>query len=882
METIGGKGIDKIYDVATMPDGFLLVGSTTSFGVDKDDVYIVKVDNTGKMVWNRTWGDWESDRGYAITRTKDNNYVITGASSVYYGIGDDVLFLKINEDGKTLSNRSYGGNAWDWGNDVIELSDGNILIGGVTEQFWVHTYDCYLVKTNAKGALLWKRTIETDGDFQMQRLIESNDGNYLIIGSITDVLGHDRDIMLIKANPDGKEIWTRVFGGEEKEYGMDIIDTSDGYMVLCKSEVSGENEYDTSLMKLDYEGRYNWSKSIGDIRDDECNRIIKTGADEYVLVGKTFDVGKNGADILLMKIDSKGEVLFTEKYGTDSYDSGVQVIEQEGKLVIFGDTGGLNSNILVLRIATEVNQLHINSEYGTVTGGGAYLNGTEVGLSIEEEIVYLDGKTRQFFMGWIDEDTGQLVSKDKSTVLAVTSNQTLSTVWNKQYYVEILSAPGISVNPDSGWFDAESEIIINGIADNNTSIQGWNGNGPGSYTGSNAKARIHVNGPITQTPLSTQVEYFELTLDSEYGTPTGSGVFQENTTVSFSLEPTIVKLGPNTRYSFTGWSKDGTHYSEQSMDSLVLREDTVLTANWEKQYHVNSSVEGGEGKITGSGWLKEGAKATITCVPNTGFSFVRWDIEGVEQSEEIQITVDSPSTITALLNSSKKCSLNMVSEYGEIFGPSTGFKGENVTFSVYPEIIDLSENTRVVFQGWTTPNEHGYEGTDNPVTMTLEGNTVQEVIWAREFYIFAGDDEIDGWYEENSSIGFDSQEEGSWIPKSLRYSADGEKIANDFKITGPLTLSSIWSYSMTNIVIAVITSSSIGYTSWRGMKIIAGIQPTPVEEEKDSPGRMDSVKLKISAPLNSFRKSLKPLSDSVNRVKEKIVSRLKRTPPESK
>ena len=99
--------------MVTPDNGLLLVGSTTSFDVDDEDVYIVKINEKGEMLWNRTWGDWESDKGYAVTKTSDNNCVITGASSVKDGIGDDVLFLKINDQGKKRSNRSYGGNAWD-------------------------------------------------------------------------------------------------------------------------------------------------------------------------------------------------------------------------------------------------------------------------------------------------------------------------------------------------------------------------------------------------------------------------------------------------------------------------------------------------------------------------------------------------------------------------------------------------------------------------------------------------------------------------------------------------------------------------------------------------------------------------------------------------
>ncbi len=201
--TIGGKGVDNVNDFITTPDGgLLLVGSTTSFDTDEEDVFLVKLNDQGELQWNKTWGDWDTDRGYGITRTSDNNYVITGASGVKDGIGDDVMFLKINSEGKTLNNQSYGGNAWDWGCEVFELEDKNFIIGGVTELFWVHTYDFYMVKTSAKGDLIWRRRVEVDGNFDLGGMLETADGNFIVVGSASDDLGIDSGSFSQQLNSD--------------------------------------------------------------------------------------------------------------------------------------------------------------------------------------------------------------------------------------------------------------------------------------------------------------------------------------------------------------------------------------------------------------------------------------------------------------------------------------------------------------------------------------------------------------------------------------------------------------------------------------------------------------------------------------------------------
>ena len=109
---------------------------------------------------------------------------------------------------------------------------------GVTEPFWVQTYDLYMIKTHPRGDLIWKRRVEVDGEFDMGTMLESKDGNYIIVGSVSNKLNTDSNIIVIKVDPDGKEIWSKQFGGEEKEHGRDIIDTGDGYLLLCKSETN--------------------------------------------------------------------------------------------------------------------------------------------------------------------------------------------------------------------------------------------------------------------------------------------------------------------------------------------------------------------------------------------------------------------------------------------------------------------------------------------------------------------------------------------------------------------------------------------------------------------------------------------------------------------
>lgn len=829
--TIGGAGIDKVYDYAVTPDnGSLLVGSTTSFDVDEEDVYVVKLDQKGNLVWNKTYGGWESDRGYAITRTRDNYYVITGAAVEKTGIGDDVLFLRINGDGGVVSEKHYGGNAWDWGSDIVELSDGKILIGGITEQFWTHTYDPYMVKVEAKGDLIWKRRVPVDGDFQFGAMLETQEGNVLVVGTVTDTLGLDSDIIVLNVDQNGKQVWNRTYGGDGKEFGHDLLDTGDGYLVLCKGETTAENEFDTSLLKIDYEGDFIWSKSIGYLKDDFCNKIINTGLDEYALIGTTYNTVGNGADMLLVKVDSTGNVLLTERYGTSGWDSGRLVHRQGDKMMIIGETDAPRNNILVMMMSTSINSLELSSEYGTPSGSGEYFNGSSVEISIPE-IVNLDSKVRYVFTGWSDQN-GTIWYDSANAVVDVDTNITLSAQWQKEYYVEIVESDNVSVDPSSGWYVEESNLWLKATPSEGKTFTGWTGAGPGSYSGSDRMEWIKVLGPIIQTPNVFELAYSSLDLVSKYGVVTGDGQYQTGSVVEFSVEPTIIEVDDWTRMVFKGWESvyENGYNGVESTASLVLSGHLVETAVWHRQFYVNTSLHGG-------GWVDEGSDLTLTCVLGSGEVLDEWETVGVddytETGDTITFTVTGPARVTASTIQPEKCFLRIDSEHGEITGTSNSYVGAMVSFSVYPEIIDTGENSRVVFDGWKCISGQGYWGEDNPVSMKLKGDAVQEAIWVQQFYIQSEEDGINGWYDENTSIALDPQTEGSFISKHLRFNNDSETIGDEFKVTGPMTISSDWSYSVTNLVLAALTSSSIGYTSWAGMKRLAGLRRKDEHEEEE-------------------------------------------------
>jgi len=137
--TYGGASDDFSYSVQQTTDkGYIIAGSTESFGAGSDDVYLIKTDSLGNPLWTKTYGGIYDDYGNSVQQTTDGGYIIAGIVSVPVGGGnwfDDVYLIKTNASGDTLWTKAYGGTDWDYGYSVQQTMEGGYIIAGMTESF---------------------------------------------------------------------------------------------------------------------------------------------------------------------------------------------------------------------------------------------------------------------------------------------------------------------------------------------------------------------------------------------------------------------------------------------------------------------------------------------------------------------------------------------------------------------------------------------------------------------------------------------------------------------------------------------------------------------------------------------------------------------------
>ncbi|MBL4734467.1 MAG: hypothetical protein JKY18_03840, partial [Flavobacteriales bacterium] len=124
VRTFGGLRYEEGASIAaTLDSGYVMVGSTGSFGLGNSDIYIIKTDSIGTVEWTRSYGGVNTDVGLNVKQTADSGYVITGYTNSFGAGGYDVYLIRINNIGDTLWTKTYGGTDWDFGYEVVETFD---------------------------------------------------------------------------------------------------------------------------------------------------------------------------------------------------------------------------------------------------------------------------------------------------------------------------------------------------------------------------------------------------------------------------------------------------------------------------------------------------------------------------------------------------------------------------------------------------------------------------------------------------------------------------------------------------------------------------------------------------------------------------------------
>ncbi len=205
-KTYGGNGKDITFSIKqTFDKGFILVGSSNSFSLGGDlDIYVIKTDSLGLIMWDTTYGGNGDDVGYSIEQTIDSNFVITGYTTSF-GNGDrDLFFMKIGPAGDSLQFKRYGYSTTDEGKSIREDNiNGGFIIAGFTETGISLARDAWVIKIDNNGDSTW--SVKYGGVLvdEANSISLTFDGGYIFTGYTNSFGSGAQDIYVVKMNSNG-------------------------------------------------------------------------------------------------------------------------------------------------------------------------------------------------------------------------------------------------------------------------------------------------------------------------------------------------------------------------------------------------------------------------------------------------------------------------------------------------------------------------------------------------------------------------------------------------------------------------------------------------------------------------------------------------------
>jgi hypothetical protein len=358
-KTFGGEEDDRAHSIQQTTDGgYIITGSTESFGAGNGDVYLVKIDGEGNEEWYRTFGGEAYDTAHSVQQTTDDGYIIAGSTESFGAGNGDVYLVKADEEGNEEWSRTFGGETYDTAHSVQQTTDGGYIIAGHT----MHrgNGNVYLVKTDGEGNQEWSRTFGGEAYDTAHSVQQTTDGGYIIAGSTESFGTGGLDIYVIKTDGEGNGEWYRTFGGEENDRAYSVQQTADGgYIIAGDTESFGAGNSDVYLVKIDEEGDEEWSRTFGGEEDDRAYAVQWSRIGGYTIAGSTESFGTGNSDVYLVKIDEEGDEEWSRTFGGEEDDRAyaVQQTVDDGDYIIVGDTtsfGAGNSDVYVIEVSITI------------------------------------------------------------------------------------------------------------------------------------------------------------------------------------------------------------------------------------------------------------------------------------------------------------------------------------------------------------------------------------------------------------------------------------------------------------------------------------------------------------------------------------------------
>ena len=361
----------------TNDGGYIVLGNSNSINGDVKgnhgghDYWLVKLNNIGDTLWQKTLGGSNDESAQSVQQTSDGGYIVAGYTNSTNGdvTGNhglsDYWIVKLNSSGAIQWQKTLGGSSEDYAYSIQQTIDGGYIVAGETNSNDGNVTgnhgnsDYWIVKLNSIGTIQWQKTFGGSNGESAQSVQQTSDGGYIIAGTTFPSFGII-DYWIIRLDSTGTLKWQKSLGGSNPDYATSIEQTNDkGYIVAGNSrstdgDVTGlhGNNADFWVVKLDSSGNIQWNKCLGGYGDEGATSIHKTNDGGYIVAGYsnifTGDVTNNYGDYdyWVVKLNSTGAIQWQKNLGGSNTDYAYSIQQtSDGGYIVAGFSSSNDSDV---------------------------------------------------------------------------------------------------------------------------------------------------------------------------------------------------------------------------------------------------------------------------------------------------------------------------------------------------------------------------------------------------------------------------------------------------------------------------------------------------------------------------------------------------------
>ncbi len=243
-KTYGGAGKEIAYQVLETDDnGFIISALTSSTGAGAEDIWIIRINSSGDTLWTQTYGTAGNDAAYAICKTSDGAFAVTGVMD-----WSSLMVMKINTTGESLWTKTFGGADFEEGTAIIEASNNDLMVLGHTSSSGAGELDVYLLRLNSSGDMIFQKTYGSSAYEEGRDIMQLNTDEFILAGNTTqNSTAGFMDYYIISVNAAGDTNWTKIIGGEGPERAYDLLNNGDGNFLVAGSNSASGGLEDAAL-----------------------------------------------------------------------------------------------------------------------------------------------------------------------------------------------------------------------------------------------------------------------------------------------------------------------------------------------------------------------------------------------------------------------------------------------------------------------------------------------------------------------------------------------------------------------------------------------------------------------------------------------------------